>query len=179
MRKLLLPCLLFLLLIVSFQGTNSQSQETPWNESCSTNDSRHYLNSKYITKGVYANKNPDAELLADIWLKIVPRRDTEQGRTVYQEHLKQLKKKVKDKSQAFAYQMAKISFHCESRRVNVWEMWDYDSDGNILYKWPKTWPGLSTTLYGDTVGPGTANECLLDIVCEVLKAKDSSLKEKR
>src|SRR5258708_3216613 len=72
-----------------------QQDSTEWTERCQTSTDRYYLNPKQIFKGLYANPNFKGQLLADVWVKVVPRTDTTEGQKEYESHLKELKKRAK------------------------------------------------------------------------------------
>ena len=161
--------LLVAICILLFLGSTSlsiiQKDSAEWVERCHTSTARYYLNPKQIFKGLYANPNFKGQLLADVWVKLIPRTDTREGQHEYENHLKELKKKAKDKYKSYSYRLAKMQFKCESRIYWTEEAYDYDSEGNLIYKWPTT---IADILHEDSVTPGSIAECIMSIACKQL-----------
>lgn len=165
-------CLLLIVCALLSAGLETpelaQQETTQWTEQCHTSTDRYYLSPKQIFKGLYANPNFKGQLLADVWVKIVPRMDTKEGQQEYEKHLKELKKKAKDKYKTYSYRLGKMEFKCSSRTYKVQESYDYDSDGGIIYKWPVS---LADILHEDGITPGSIAECIMEIACKQLSVE--------
>src|SRR5260370_41838955 len=106
MRRLIPLCAFLLIGSTAFSFVHQDA--TQWTEQCHTSTDRYYLSPKQIFKGLYANPNYKGQLLADAWVKVVPRTDTKEGQQEYENQLKELRKKAKDKHKEFSYRLAKM-----------------------------------------------------------------------
>jgi len=154
-----------LLLVVSTPVGGAHQDATQWTEHCHTSSKRYYLSPNQIFKGLYANPSYKGQLLANVWVKIVPRTDTKEGQLEYENEVKQLKKKVKGKYTDYSYQLGKMQFSCSSRTYHIASSTDYDSKGEVVYEWPVS---LADVLHEEDVTPGSISECIMKVACDQL-----------
>jgi hypothetical protein len=171
--KFWLPFVFAILVVGSILSplTAGSHQENTWIEVCKgTKSFSWYVNRKYISKGQYAKPNPNPEPLANIWVKVIPRQDTESGRKEYQDLLAIINKHVKDKADGFSYQMLSYSFRCSSRLSRIDHTVFYDANGKQLYDEKPA--SLAEIVREDDVIPGTIADCIMDIGCKEIAERE-------